>query len=482
MASNGSSDSTREVQQLLASLGFPVGPIDGIIGPRTRRDIGRFQLAYDLGDPLTVDTIAGPLTTAALRHSVNDRGGRCSENFWYREFRSNGNGGIMITRRQVRGLETLRAARGGIPLSTVSDYRDPEYNRRINGAARSMHLFGVANDLPRSYGAELQAVRDLEVFSGIGWKRIEGRRIVLHVDTRGPGQSYVDESGRVLDVPVTTSGTPADPTIWEYDPDVVRWERSDLPDIDPFGAAIRRVVLIAEDDGLDVRLAAGGEGEIIGSLAPGTVVGVTGSQAQVGSATWFEIASPAGPAWVDAHFLAEVVADDVFAADERVIELLDRLAAIIGARGDLGPVASSRGLSVSHNADPVAFGPDQLGGVLTDATTYAWRSNAVAGDDPDALPGEVGRTFTAAVADSFAATWGDPNRVIAFDQPLTGGNGRRSENALPAKLTGFHYVSILDPGDDPDHLGIDWTAWHASIDYENDEPVLVGLTLDHWAP
>lgn len=51
------------LQFLLAWRGFPSGPFDGILGPRTETAILRFQ--YHAG--LAVDGIAGPATLAALR-------------------------------------------------------------------------------------------------------------------------------------------------------------------------------------------------------------------------------------------------------------------------------------------------------------------------------------------------------------------------------------------------------------------------------
>lgn len=53
---------------------------------------------------------------------------------------------------------------------------------------------------------------------------------------------------------------------------------------------------------------------------------------------------------------------------------------------------------------------------------------------------------------------------------------------IPYELRGFNFVSAYDPGDDQQYGGLDWTAWYVSIDYENGEPVVVGLTLNEWSP
>lgn len=53
---------TLEIQRQLAALGFDPGPIDGIIGPRTRAAIRAFQTSRGL----LVDGIVGPQTRAAF--------------------------------------------------------------------------------------------------------------------------------------------------------------------------------------------------------------------------------------------------------------------------------------------------------------------------------------------------------------------------------------------------------------------------------
>src|SRR5690606_24112304 len=56
---------TRAIQRALAAAGYSPGPIDGIIGPRTREAVKAFQNAFGL----VVDGIAGPQTQTALRRA-----------------------------------------------------------------------------------------------------------------------------------------------------------------------------------------------------------------------------------------------------------------------------------------------------------------------------------------------------------------------------------------------------------------------------
>lgn len=83
----------------------------------------------------------------------------------------------------------------------MSGYRDPIYNRKVGGATNSQHLYGSGSDLQPV--ASVAAVRNLGVFSGIGYQERTG--LVRHVDVRGQDGA-----------PATTPGTPQHPTIWKY--------------------------------------------------------------------------------------------------------------------------------------------------------------------------------------------------------------------------------------------------------------------------
>ncbi len=188
---------TREVQEALHLIGMGAccGPVDGSFGPATMHAVKWFQQGFAFHD-LLVDGHAGPQTHEALRLSL-DRGGRCGEFFTFREFSSKGDGHCHFHRALVRGLDEYRRRYG--PTAVVSGYRDPARNKKVGGKPNSQHLYGNAADV--SPKASVNAVRNLSLFSGIGY--IRGSGLVRHVDVRHVG-------------PNTTGGTPTNPTTWIY--------------------------------------------------------------------------------------------------------------------------------------------------------------------------------------------------------------------------------------------------------------------------
>ena len=260
------------------------------------------------------------------------------------------------------------------------------------------------------------------------------------------------------------------------------WGQSDLPDVIGLNPGdLARVALVAADDVLNVRQDPTAASPIVGMLLPGVVVERTGPEEITGSSVWAQIETPQGSFWVNDRFLAAVVDSDEFANDDRVSDLLDEFAYLIANDGDLRLVTSRRGLYVSHHADPIRFSPDELQSILLDPTTYQWPSVAISPDDPefDLLPA---KTFAEAVADSFLSAYDDPDTLLTTNQPIEAGNGRPAEFAIPFEFESFNYIGVHDSGDNPDYDGLDWVTWYVSINYENGEPVIIGLTLDVWAP
>jgi hypothetical protein len=205
---------TNQVQQHLNDLGFAAGNVDGIEGEKTRTAVARFQLAYAM-DRLTVDAMAGPKTWAALDACVKAVG-RLSPHFRANELASRGDRTCWVNRELLEALEVLRR-NVGKPLMLRSGWRDPDHNRKVGGASRSQHTYGAAPELQqvkvrldpaaelisgraadfdRGY-VTLDDVRDLRVFSGIGYRKVGKVNWVTHVDVRA-------------------ERTPQNPSVWSY--------------------------------------------------------------------------------------------------------------------------------------------------------------------------------------------------------------------------------------------------------------------------
>lgn len=187
----------RFTQQWLHRIGLDAccGAIDGQLGPRTKHALSVFKVGYAF-DGTDLRGADEATVLVALERTARN-GGRASQHFAFREFRSKGDGHAHVNRALVLALERYRQLAGATAI--VSGYRDPAYNRKIGGATSSQHMYGNAADVhPKLTEAQ---VRGLRVFSGIGVVAATGK--VAHVDVRHVG-------------PNTTGGTPDHPTVWVY--------------------------------------------------------------------------------------------------------------------------------------------------------------------------------------------------------------------------------------------------------------------------
>lgn len=253
------------------------------------------------------------------------------------------------------------------------------------------------------------------------------------------------------------------------------WDQDDLDAMAGGGGTPHNVVLVAADDFLNVRHTAGVDGEIVGRLLPGVAVAATGDTSRVGSSTWQEIHTPAGEGWVNGFYLTSA---EQSSFEPAALELIADLSQRFAAGADFTSIVSPRGLWVAHHSAPIRFDHDELDGILDDRTTYRWGSNALEPGSPE-IPL---RTFSEAVAARFVGAYDDPDRDVLVGETVEGPNGRPRQFALPSEFGGFPFVTIFDPGDDPQYGGLDWTSWIVSFAYENGAWKIVGLTLDEWAP
>lgn len=188
-----SPSSTVELQRALRLLGWPIR-VDGAIGEQTTAAVREFQRGYAFAT-LVAGGGVGPRTREALRLSIR-RGGRCSQHFTFRSFRSPGDGWIKLDRALARGLEAYRAALGR-PVAILDGHHDADWNAAHGGRSDSQHLHGTAADVEPAMTVE--QVQALRVFSGIGYDARTG--LVRHLDVRHCG-------------PDPAGGTLARPVVW----------------------------------------------------------------------------------------------------------------------------------------------------------------------------------------------------------------------------------------------------------------------------
>lgn len=187
------SSATVALQRSLRLLGWPLR-VDGRYGAQTAAAVWDFQHGFAFAT-LVASGRAGPRTRAALRAAIR-RGGRCSQHFSFRSFRSPGDGWIKVDRALVRALEAYRAELGG-PVAIVAGYRDAAWSATHGGSTDSQHLHGTAADVEPAMTVERVAA--LRVFSGVGYDAASG--LVRHVDVRHAG-------------PAPDGATVARPAVW----------------------------------------------------------------------------------------------------------------------------------------------------------------------------------------------------------------------------------------------------------------------------
>ena len=256
------------------------------------------------------------------------------------------------------------------------------------------------------------------------------------------------------------------------------WSQNALPKVTAGDENAHNVVLVAADDVLNVRAAAGTDGVVIGKLVPGVMVRSTGDTRSVGSSTWIAIETPVGPGWVNSFYLTPSVAGNDFPGDADPADVVAELARRFASGEDITSLISEKGLWVAHHASPIRFPRDEVGGLLDSTTTYRWGSNALGPDSPEITP----KTFREAIAQPFVSVYDDPDLLLKVNDVTEGPNGRPAEYVVPTEFVGFPYVTIYDKGDDPQYGGLDWMEWVISLASEGDQIKIVGLTIDQWAP
>lgn len=109
------------------------------------------------------------------------------KNFSPREIACKGTGRVLANEDALNRLQALREDLG-IPMLVTSAYRSPEHNRRVGGAARSLHMQGIAFDIrmENQNPTAFEAAARKAGFTGFGYYPRSG---FMHIDT-GPARTW----------------------------------------------------------------------------------------------------------------------------------------------------------------------------------------------------------------------------------------------------------------------------------------------------
>lgn len=118
---------------------------------------------------------------------------KLSKNFYLKEFIcKEGKGEVLISNGLIEKLQSLRDYLRE-PITIVSAYRSPAYNKKINGSPKSQHMYGRAVDIKVS-GIDTGEVA--KVAMKLGFRGIGIYDTFTHVDIR---EKLVNKVGRDYD-------------------------------------------------------------------------------------------------------------------------------------------------------------------------------------------------------------------------------------------------------------------------------------------
>lgn len=97
----------------------------------------------------------------------------------------------------ARAFEAVRAAAGNRPITVLSAYRTPEWNRKVGGARASQHTEGRALDLRPPAGMSLEVFYRLARAEAehAGIRGISRYPTFVHIDVR-PSEKLIVWQGR----------------------------------------------------------------------------------------------------------------------------------------------------------------------------------------------------------------------------------------------------------------------------------------------
>ncbi len=189
------------LQEYLAKRGYYTGAVDQSFGSLMERAVKLYQ--YDVG--LVADGVAGaktwgkvdedPETGMEVFSSAKDGHKKISANFTVKEFRcKDGSDKIIIDTGFVAGkLQKIRS-HFGRKVAINSGYRTADYNKRVNGASSSYHMYGRAFDIAVEGHTPLEVAQYAQTLGINGIIQYNG---FVHVDSRETKYWARNDNGKV---------------------------------------------------------------------------------------------------------------------------------------------------------------------------------------------------------------------------------------------------------------------------------------------
>lgn len=145
---NGSrGELVKALQTRLNEQGYKAGAADSIFGSNTEKAVKALQSAAGI----TADGKVGQNTWTALLEGKG-AGTPTSAHFKLSEFKCKDGTAVPEKyyencQRLMNKLEEVRTACGNRPITINSGYRTPSYNKKVDGAPKSQHLYAAAADI-----------------------------------------------------------------------------------------------------------------------------------------------------------------------------------------------------------------------------------------------------------------------------------------------------------------------------------------------
>ena len=178
----------KQCQTMLNQKGYSPGGADGIFGSNTEKAVKALQGAAGL----TVDGKVGKNTWTALVGTGGTSGSASvptSAHFKLSEFKCKDGTAVPAKyyancQKLMNLLEEIRAACGNRAITVTSGYRTESYNKKVDGAKQSQHLYAAAADIKVSgkSASEVYKLCDRLVGSRGGVGKYS---TFTHVDVRG---------------------------------------------------------------------------------------------------------------------------------------------------------------------------------------------------------------------------------------------------------------------------------------------------------